>query len=131
MRSIIERWRRWAARLKQQTYALYLACRDPRVPWYAKAFGALVIAYAFSPVDLIPDFIPILGYLDDLILLPIGIAVTVKLIPKKIMRECISKAQSEMSKARRKNWVVGTIVIVIWIFACTLAALLVFRAVKE
>jgi uncharacterized membrane protein YkvA (DUF1232 family) len=69
-----ERWRTEARRLKREVYALYLACRDPRVPWYAKALAAGIVAYALSPIDLIPDFIPILGYLDDLILLPLGVA---------------------------------------------------------
>jgi uncharacterized membrane protein YkvA (DUF1232 family) len=69
----VHKWREWAGRLKQRIYALYLAYKDPRVRWYAKIFGAVVVAYAFSPIDLIPDFIPILGFVDDLILLPLGI----------------------------------------------------------
>ena len=89
-----------------------------------------MVAYALSPVDLIPDFIPVLGYLDDLILLPLGIALTVKMIPKEIMQECLAKAQ-EISKEKRKNWIAGTIVILIWIFVCALVAVVVFKKVSD
>ena len=77
----IAAWHRKARELKIQTFALYYACRDPRVPWYAKVLAGAVVAYAFSPIDLIPDFIPILGYLDDLVLIPLGVALTIKLVP--------------------------------------------------
>ena len=127
MRSLFTKWHRWASELKRQTYALYLAYKDPRVPWYAKVFGALVVAYAFSPVDIIPDFIPVLGYLDDLLLLPLGIAVTVRMIPKEVMRECLIKAQLKLSEKKHKNWIAGAIVILIWIFACVLAAVVVLK----
>ncbi len=90
-----------------------------------------MVAYAFSPVDLIPDFIPVLGYLDDLILLPLGIAVVIRMIPKEVMRECLSKAQSELLKKKRKNWIAGAIVILLWIFACALVAIVVFRQVEN
>src|SRR5215210_5412265 len=71
----IERLRRWAAGLKREVYALYLAYRDPRVPWYAKVFAAVIVGYAFSPIDLVPDPIPVLGYLADLVLVPLGVAI--------------------------------------------------------
>ena len=71
--TLMKNWKDWAKKLKLQTYALYLACKNPRVRWYAKLFGAVIVAYAFSPIDLIPDFIPILGFVDDLILIPLGI----------------------------------------------------------
>jgi len=80
--------------LKQETYALYLAVRDPRTPWYARAVAAAVVAYALSPLDLIPDFIPVIGYLDDLILVPLGIALCLKLIPEPVMRECRERARA-------------------------------------
>jgi uncharacterized membrane protein YkvA (DUF1232 family) len=80
-------WRRRALELRRDVTALYLACRDPRVPWYAKAFAALLVAYALSPIDLIPDFIPVLGYLDELVLLPLGILLAVKMIPAEILTE--------------------------------------------
>ena len=83
---VLDQWRQRARSLKADTYALYLACRDPRVPWYAKLLAATVVAYAFSPIDLIPDFVPVLGYLDDLVIVPLGIALAVKLIPAPILR---------------------------------------------
>ena len=78
-------WRERARRLKRDTYALYLALKDPRVPWYARLLAGLVVAYAFSPIDLIPDFIPVLGYLDDLLIVPLGIVLTLRLIPPAVM----------------------------------------------
>jgi uncharacterized membrane protein YkvA (DUF1232 family) len=71
--SFPEGWRTAARRLRREVFALYLACRDPRVPWYAKALAATIVTYAFSPIDLIPDFIPVLGYLDELVLVPLGV----------------------------------------------------------
>ena len=87
-------WKAKSKQLETEIFALYLACKHPRTPWYAKALAALIIGYAFSPIDLIPDFIPLLGYLDDLILIPAGIAFLVKIIPKDILEECRSKAKS-------------------------------------
>ena len=84
--SLIARMRRWAKAIKRDVHALYLSARDPRVPWYAKAVALAVAAYALSPIDLIPDFIPILGYLDDIILVPLGILLAVRLIPPEILR---------------------------------------------
>lgn len=92
---MIESWKQGARRLKAETYALYLAYRHPQTPWYAKAWAGLVVAYAFSPIDLVPDFIPLLGYLDDLILVPAGIAVALRLIPAEVMAECRRRAQEE------------------------------------
>jgi len=80
--------RRWARGLKRDTYAQYLACCDPRVPWYAEALAAAVVAYALSPIDLIPDVIPVLGYLDDLLLVPLGLALALRLIPAPVLAEC-------------------------------------------
>ena len=77
----VKRWREKAEQLRTDTYALYLACKHPGVPWYAKLFAALVVGYALSPIDLIPDFIPVLGYLDDLIIVPAGVYLLVKMIP--------------------------------------------------
>jgi uncharacterized membrane protein YkvA (DUF1232 family) len=83
----LARWRARAAELKADAHALYLACRDPRVPWYAKVLAGAVVAYALSPIDLIPDFIPILGQLDDLILVPLGVSLAIRLIPRPIYQE--------------------------------------------
>ena len=111
-----ESWKRWANQLKRETYALYLAYRDPRTPWYAKAFSALVVAYAFSPIDLIPDPIPILGYLDDLILLPLGITLAVKMIPPAVLEESRLHAQSGMEQGKPVNKAAAAVIIAIWIF---------------
>jgi uncharacterized membrane protein YkvA (DUF1232 family) len=81
------RWTNWARSIRRDAHALYLACRDPRVPWHVKALAVAIATYALSPIDLIPDFIPVLGYLDELILLPLGIALVVKLIPPDIMAQ--------------------------------------------
>ena len=90
-------WKARARALKRDTYALYLACRDPRVPWYAKALAAAVVAYALSPIDLIPDFIPVLGYLDDLLLVPLGLALALRLIPAPVMAECRREAAARLA----------------------------------
>lgn len=84
--------KRWARAIKRDVVALWLAARDPRVPWYAKAVAGAVAAYALSPIDLIPDFIPVLGYLDDLIIVPLGILFAVKLVPAKLMAEFRAEA---------------------------------------
>ena len=128
--SISERLRKWAKHLKLQTYALYLAYRDNRTPWYAKAFGALVVAYALSPIDLIPDFVPILGYLDDLIIVPLGIALAIKMIPKEVMDECYTEAERVFSGKRPTNWIAGSVVIGTWAALVLLIAILVIRKVK-
>ena len=112
---MLEKWKRRAALLKQEVHAIYLAAKDPRVPWYAKLLAACVIAYAFSPIDLIPDFIPVLGYLDDLILVPLGIYLVLKMIPDEVMAECRAKAQLTLSQ-KKSNWLTATVIIAIWIF---------------
>lgn len=104
----------WAKNLKRQIFILYYACKDDRVPLYAKVFIACVVAYAFSPIDLIPDFIPILGYLDDVILLPLGIMLALKMIPKNVLSECEVKAEELMVNGKPKNWIAGTIIVLIW-----------------
>ncbi|MDN3018963.1 YkvA family protein [Paenibacillus sp. BSR1-1] len=104
----------WARNLKKQIFILYYACKDKRVPWYAKLFTACVVAYAFSPIDLIPDFIPILGYLDDVILLPLGILLALKMIPKNVLAECEAKAEERMKSTKPKNWIAGSIIVLIW-----------------
>ena len=90
-----------ARQLQSETFALYLAARDPRTPWYAKLLVAGIIAYAFSPIDLIPDFVPILGYLDDLILIPLGIALAIRMVPHAVLAECRARAQ-EMTQSENQ-----------------------------
>jgi uncharacterized membrane protein YkvA (DUF1232 family) len=120
-------WRQRARQLKRETYALFVAYRDPRVPWYAKVFAAAVVAYAFSPLDLIPDFIPVLGYLDDLVLVPLGIALALKMIPAEVMAESRLKAKEMLAADRPRNWVAGAIVIAAWLLLAALAVLLSLR----
>jgi len=101
--------------IKKDVAALYLAYKRPDVPVYAKLVAILVVAYALSPIDFIPDFIPVLGYLDDLILLPIGIALAIKLIPKHIMDECREQSENLFKEGKPKNWIAAGIIVGIWI----------------
>ena len=110
-----EGWKAKAQKLKLEVYALYIASKDRRVPWYARVVAVVVVAYAFSPIDLIPDPIPVLGYLDDLILIPLGIALVIKLIPAEVMQDCREKAALTMQAGKPKNWVAGGIIILIWV----------------
>jgi len=114
-RSIIDKLKQRARDLKQETAALFLAYKDPRTPWYAKVFTGLVVAYAFSPIDLIPDFIPVLGYVDDLVLVPLGISAAIKMIPQDVLTECRTKAKMEMDKGKPVNWAAAVVIALIWI----------------
>ncbi len=116
---MLERWKCRAGWLKEETYALYLAYRDPRTPWYAKVFVAFVVGYAFSPIDLIPDPIPILGYLDDLLLVPLGIALALKIIPPIVMDDCREQARLTMEHGRPTNWAAAAAIIAIWLLVAT------------
>ena len=121
---MLDRLRSWARSLKRDTYALYFAVRDPRTPWYAKAVAAAVVAYALSPIDLIPDFIPVLGYLDDLVLVPLGLVLALRLIPAEVMND--SRARAEVAAARPTSrvgaalvalgWVALLLVVVAWLW---------------
>jgi uncharacterized membrane protein YkvA (DUF1232 family) len=112
-------WRARAKQLKADVYALYLAVWHPRVPWYAKALAFAVAAYAFSPIDLIPDFVPVLGYLDDLVIVPLGIALVVRLIPRSVWAECLTRARTESPARSRAGWGAAAIIIVLWLLAIT------------
>ncbi len=92
----MKQWRQKARELKKEIYALYYACQDGRIPWYVKFLASCAIAYALSPIDLIPDFIPVLGLLDDLILLPLAITLILKLIPTDIMDDCCRQAETAL-----------------------------------
>lgn len=126
MSSAIAQLKQQARRLKGETYALFLAYRDPRVPWYAKLVVAVVVAYAFSPIDLIPDFIPVLGYLDDLVLVPLGIRLALRLIPPEVMAEYRERAAAEL-RTKPRNWVAGAVIIALWVLALLWVALSVMR----
>jgi len=101
--------------LKRETHALYLAARHPGTPWYAKLFVAGIVAYALSPIDLIPDFIPILGYLDDLVLIPLGIVVAVKLVPPDVLAECRARAAEAAVDGKPVSRVAAAVIVIIWI----------------
>jgi uncharacterized membrane protein YkvA (DUF1232 family) len=123
-------WGKWRARaraLRADTYALYLAYKDPRVPWYAKLFAGAVVAYAFCPLDLIPDFVPVLGYLDDLVLVPLGIAIALRMIPAPVLAESRSQARERLHQDRPTNWVAAIVILLLWLLAAGLAALVVVR----
>ena len=126
----VETWKQRARQLKVETYALYLAYRDPRTPWYARLWAACVVAYAFSPIDLIPDPIPVIGYLDDLVLVPLGIMLALKMIPSPVLAECREKAQAAMSQDRPPNWLAASTVIATWILLAALAVVFILRVFK-
>ena len=118
---MVEKLKTKAARLKREIFAIYLAARDPRTPWYAKVMIASVVAYALSPIDLIPDPIPVLGYLDDLVLLPLGIWFAIRLIPHEVFQDCRDKALSMNSPLPRNWWAAGADIL-LWLAALILIA---------
>lgn len=113
----IRSWKTKSKQLRSEVYALYLASKHPRTPWYAKAFAVLIIGYALSPIDLIPDFIPVVGYLDDLIIVPAGIAFLIKMIPEEVLEECREKARFQSMSKKRRNWIAATVIVLIWLSA--------------
>ncbi len=121
-----ERLRAWAKTIKRDIVALYLATRDPRTPWYAKAVAVGVVAYALSPIDLIPDFISVLGYLDDLILVPLGILLVVRLIPPELMAEFRHRAANEEARLPIR-WIGAAIIISLWLSIAVAVAWWVWR----
>ncbi len=118
----VESLRRWAGRLKAELYALHRAYRDPRVPLYARVFAACVVGYAFSPIDLIPDPIPLFGYLDDLVLIPLGVALAIRMIPEHVLAECREEAR-EAIRERPTSRVAVAAIVAVWL---SLAALAIF-----
>jgi uncharacterized membrane protein YkvA (DUF1232 family) len=116
---MFDRIKIWALTLKRDAYAVYLAARNPNTPWYVKVLATVVAAYAFSPIDLIPDFIPIIGYLDDLILVPLGIWLVVSLIPEQAMAEYRAKA-GEVMQRPHDGKIAAIAVIAIWMFGAAL-----------
>ena len=118
-RGFVDRATQWARSIKRDVVALWIAARDRRVPWYAKAAAAAVAAYALSPIDLIPDFIPVLGYLDDVIIVPLGIVLVVKIIPDPLMAEFREEAQKRSERPTSR--VAAVAIIALWIAAIALA----------
>ena len=128
-------WTAWRGRvraLKRETYALYLACRDARTPWYAKVLGVAVVAYALSPLDLIPDFVPVLGYLDDLLLLPLGIALVLRLIPPPVLAECRTAAATRLAAGRPtpEARAAAAVIVAIWLGLAAAGVVLLVRALR-
>ena len=120
-----DRLRTWARHIKRDVHALYLAARDPRVPWHAKAAAIAVAAYALSPIDLIPDFIPVLGYLDDLLIVPLGVLLAVRLVPPGLMAEFRASAVRDRGERILGN-LGAAIVVLLWVAGLALAAVWVF-----
>jgi uncharacterized membrane protein YkvA (DUF1232 family) len=116
-----------ARRLQRETYALYLAYRDPRTPWYARVFAAAVVAYAFSPIDLIPDPVPVLGYLDDLILVPLGVALVLRMIPSAVMADARARAAETAVDGLPVSRGAAVVIVLLWILFAALAVVLVGR----
>jgi uncharacterized membrane protein YkvA (DUF1232 family) len=120
-----------ASNLKVEIYALYLAARDPRTPWYARLFIAGIVAYAFSPIDLIPDFLPVIGLLDDLILIPIGIALAIKMVPRDVLADCRTRAEKTVESGQPVSRLAGIVIIAIWLILAALCAWWVYRSFKS
>jgi uncharacterized membrane protein YkvA (DUF1232 family) len=124
--SRFDRLRTRAHQLKRETRALYYAYRDPRTPLYAKLFAAVVVAYAFSPIDLIPDFIPVLGYLDDLILIPLGVALALRMISPEVMVD--ARARAAEMEGKPTSWIAAALIVVVWVALAALGILVIGRA---
>jgi uncharacterized membrane protein YkvA (DUF1232 family) len=122
-----ESWKRRARRLKAETYTLYLAYRHPRTPWYAKVFVALIVGYVFSPIDPIPDFIPVIGLLDELVVVPIGVIVARKMIPEDVFAECREKAREAAKGEKPVSKVAAVVVVAVWLLCAALAVFLALR----
>jgi uncharacterized membrane protein YkvA (DUF1232 family) len=129
--SAIQRWKSWARRLKLETYAIYLAYKDPRTPWHARLFAACVVGYAFSPIDLIPDVIPVLGYLDDLVLVPLGVSIALRMIPPPVLAECRGKARTVLEQGKPTNRAAAVVIVGIWLLLAALAIAAVARALGD
>ena len=128
----MKQWQQKAKELKRETYALYYACQDSRVPWYVKLLATCTIAYALSPIDLIPDFIPVLGLLDDLIILPLVIMLLIKLIPPEIMDDCRRQAEATVAsdKNQLQSWNASLVIIVIWFIVGVILAFWIHSLVR-
>lgn len=113
---MINKIKAWAKKLKQNISTLYIAYKHKATPWYAKLMAVITVSYALSPIDLIPDFIPVLGFLDDAILLPVLIWLSLKLIPKSVIEECKEKSKESFENERPKNYFVAGAIILLWTY---------------
>ena len=123
----LEAWKRRAQQLSAQTYTLYLAYRHPGTPWYAKVFAALIVGYVFSPLDPIPDFIPGVGLLDEMVVVPIGVLLATKMIPREVMEECREKAREVAEGEKPVSRVAAVVVAAVWLLCVALAIFLALR----
>ena len=123
----LEAWKRRARQLSAQTYALYLAYRHPKTPWYAKVFAVLIVGYVFSPIDPIPDFIPGVGLLDEMVVVPIGVLLAAKMIPREVMDECREKAREVAEGEKPVSRVAAVVVVAVWLLCVALAVFLALR----
>ncbi len=127
----LDSWRAWAGRLKANIKAVALAAQDPRAPWYAKALAIAIVAYVLSPIDLIPDFIPVVGYLDDLVIVPLGIAFVVRLIPSEVWAECRARAEREpFGGSGKGRWVAAAVIVLLWLAILSFVISLLVRTKK-
>ena len=131
MNQRLAHWKQKVKKLNVEVYALYVAYRDPRTPWYAKLFIACVVAYALSPIDLIPDFIPVLGYVDDMLIIPVGIVIALRMIPPDVLTESRQKAHEIAGEGKGFSRVAAAMIIVIWISFALLVMALFFRLFKK
>jgi len=120
-------WKRWARQLSAQTYAIYLAYQHPKTPWYAKVFAALIVGYVFSPIDPIPDFIPLVGLLDEMVVVPIGVLLAAKMIPPDVMQECQEKARQRAEGEKPVSRVAAVVIVAVWVLCVALAVILALR----
>ncbi len=120
-------WKQRARELAGQTYALYLAVRHPRIPWYAKVVAALVVGYVFSPIDPIPDFIPGVGLLDEMVVIPIGVFIAARMIPRHIMEECQEKAREMAEGEKPVSYIAAVVIVAVWLLCVALAIFLALR----
>ena len=124
-------WKKQARALKIQVMALYYAYGDRRTPWYARLFTGLIVAYAFSPIDLIPDFIPVLGYLDDLVIVPLGVLLALKMIPAQVMVECRAKAELAVDEGKPQYRWMAVVIVAAWIIVLLAVGILLFKISKK
>ena len=123
--------RQRACQLQREAYALYFACRDPRLPWYLRLFALYVVARTFSPIDLIPDFIPVLGYLDDLILVPLYITLAVRWIPAPVLADARARADQTLSGEKPARWYYALPAVIIWLILLAVLARVVYGLIQN
>src|SRR5215217_4027772 len=120
-------WKRQARQLSSYTHTLYLAYRHPRTPWYAKVFAALIVGYVFSPIDPIPDFIPGVGLLDEMMVVPIGVLLAAKMIPRDVFEECREKAREVAEGEKPVSRIAAVVIVAVWVLCVALAVFLALR----